>query len=126
LDGEGRRSLYINVRRNFLSPFFLAFDFPTPFTTMGRRSTSNVPAQALTMMNNPLVVQQARQWAERTADAEPSARVETLYEMAFARLPHPEEQAAALAFVAAGDSSLEAWSDLCHVLLNTKEFVFVE
>ena len=56
LDGAGRRSIFINVRRNFLSPMFLAFDFPIPFTTIGRRSVSNVPAQALTLMNNPLVV----------------------------------------------------------------------
>ena len=65
LDGAGRRSVYLNVRRNFLSPLFLAFDYPIPFTTIGRRSISNVPAQALTMLNNPLVIQQSRRWAER-------------------------------------------------------------
>ncbi|MCS6776715.1 MAG: DUF1549 and DUF1553 domain-containing protein, partial [Chthonomonadaceae bacterium] len=37
LDGNGRRSIYIGVRRNFLTPFFLAFDYPVPFSTMGRR-----------------------------------------------------------------------------------------
>jgi hypothetical protein len=52
LDGDGRRSIYLGVRRNFLNPMFLAFDYPIPFTTIGRRSVSNVPAQALTMMNN--------------------------------------------------------------------------
>ncbi len=64
LDGDGRRSLYLNVRRNFLNPMFLAFDTPVPFSTMGRRNVSNVPAQALTLMNDPLVVSQARLWAE--------------------------------------------------------------
>ena len=34
LDGDGRRSIYISVRRNFLSPFMLAFDTPTPFSSM--------------------------------------------------------------------------------------------
>ncbi|MCP4888119.1 MAG: DUF1553 domain-containing protein, partial [Planctomycetaceae bacterium] len=43
LDGDGRRSIYISVRRNFLSPFMLAFDTPTPFSSMGRRNVSNVP-----------------------------------------------------------------------------------
>src|SRR5262249_14703341 len=47
LDGDGRRSIYLQVRRNFLTPMFLAFDYPIPFTTMGKRSVSNVPAQAL-------------------------------------------------------------------------------
>ena len=51
------RSLYLNVRRNFLDPMFLAFDMPVPFSTMGRRNVSNVPAQALTLMNDPLVVE---------------------------------------------------------------------
>ena len=43
LDGDGRRSIYLNVRRNFLNPMFLAFDVPVPFSTMGRRNVSNVP-----------------------------------------------------------------------------------
>ena len=52
LDGLGRRSIYIQVRRNFLTPLFLAFDYPLPVSTMGRRTTSTVPSQALIMMNN--------------------------------------------------------------------------
>ena len=38
LDGDGRRSLYLAVRRNFLSPLLLAFDTPIPFSTVGRRT----------------------------------------------------------------------------------------
>ena len=47
VDGSGRRSVYLSVRRNFLSPFMLAFDAPSPFNAVGRRTTSNVPSQAL-------------------------------------------------------------------------------
>ena len=65
LDGDGRRSIYLSVRRNFLNPMFLAFDTPVPFSTMGRRNVSNVPAQALTLMNDPLVAHLARLWADR-------------------------------------------------------------
>ena len=127
LDGDGRRSLYINVRRNFLTPMFLAFDFPTPFTTMGKRSTSNVPAQALTLMNNPFVVQQARQWADgiARATADPSIRIHRLYQTAFHREPTAEELAAGVAFLDQPDP-VAALRDLAHVLLNVKEFVFVE
>ncbi len=129
LDGNGRRSLYINIRRNFLTPFFLAFDFPTPFTTMGKRSTSNVPAQALTMMNNPLVVQQTSLWVERLPAGEPAARMQALYHAAFARPPTAEETAAALEFLAQqtqATDTAQAWRDLAHVLVNVKEFVFVD
>ncbi len=141
LDGDGRRSIYINVRRNFLTPMFLAFDFPTPFTTMGRRSVSNVPAQGLTLMNNEFVLQQSRLWAERllveTADwngdpAEQRAfRVGKLYEQAFARQPTANEQAVAAEFLDQQAHEYgrpdhpQAWTDLCHVLLNVKEFVYV-
>jgi hypothetical protein len=40
LDGDGRRSIYISIRRNFLSPMMLAFDAPQPFNTIGRRNVS--------------------------------------------------------------------------------------
>jgi hypothetical protein len=137
LDGDGRRSLYISVRRNFLTPLFLAFDYPTPLSTMGRRSVSNVPAQALALMNNPFVVQQAEQWARQTlTDAGEAATcaavVERLYQTAFTRPPTASELAAALLFVKAradapaGRPGVRRWADLCHVLLNLKEFVFVE
>ena len=72
LDGDGRRSVYLGVRRNFLNPMFLAFDTPAPFSCMGRRNVSNVPAQALILLNDPFVIEQARLWAEqRPADARP-------------------------------------------------------
>jgi len=66
LDGEGRRSIYVNARRNFLTPLLLAFDYPVTFTPIGRRGTTAIPAQALTLMNDPLVVGQAQRWAEQT------------------------------------------------------------
>jgi hypothetical protein len=47
LDGDGRRSIYIQVRRNFLTPMFLAFDYPLPVSTIGSRTVSTVPSQAL-------------------------------------------------------------------------------
>ncbi|HEV3444142.1 MAG TPA: PSD1 and planctomycete cytochrome C domain-containing protein [Gemmataceae bacterium] len=133
LDGAGRRSIYLNVRRNFLTPMFLAFDYPIPFTAMGRRSVSNVPAQALALMNNPFVVQQAEKWARRVlADKGKSARqrVADLYVTAFGRPPDDNELAEAMAFLQnpaapAERDNLEAWRDLCHVLFNVKEFIFI-
>ena len=133
LDGDGRRSIYISVRRNFLTPMFLSFDYPIPFTTIGRRSVSTVPAQALTLMNNPFVLQQAGRWAKRELDQPAEGvgeRIRRLYETAFSRPPTPVEMAAALRFLgdarAAGEKDeAEIWTDLCHVLINTKEFIFL-
>ena len=135
LDGNGRRSVYLQVRRNFLNPMFAAFDYPTPFTTIGRRTVSNVPAQALAMLNNPFVLQQSELWAKNVLAAPGvgiADRVRGMYESAFARHPTAAELEAATAFVA--DQSAEhgkpdhprAWADLAHVLFNAKEFIFVE
>jgi mono/diheme cytochrome c family protein len=136
LDGDGRRSVYINARRNFLTPMFVAFDYPTVFTTVGRRSTSTVPAQALTLMNDPFVVQQAGRWAERVLaqrDRTDEQRIADLYLTAFARPPSAEESRDAREFLARqaeryGDNRDDprAWADLCHVLLNAKEFIFFD
>jgi hypothetical protein len=73
LDGNGRRSIYIAVRRNFLSPMMLAFDTPIPFTTIGRRNVSNVPAQALILMNDPFIAEQSRVWARTLLAARPAS-----------------------------------------------------
>ena len=139
VDGDGRRSLYVAVRRNFLSPFMLTFDTPVPFSTMGRRNVSNVPAQALTMMNDPLVVEQARLWAERllneTASQSTGAsdltrdRIRRMYLDAFARYPSEAELAVAVGFVTddrtTDDAPLSRWAELAHALVNTKEFIFL-
>ena len=77
VSGAGRRSIYINVRRNFLTPMLLAFDYPIPFSAIGRRNVSNVPAQALIMLNSPFVVEQARHWAERLCAQNESSTVDS-------------------------------------------------
>ncbi|HQU45976.1 MAG TPA: DUF1553 domain-containing protein, partial [Pirellulales bacterium] len=102
VDGDGRRSIYLSVRRNFLSTFFLAFDYPVPFTAVGRRSVSNVPAQALTLMNSPFVAGEARRWAESVIRGSPptTPRLGALYLAAFGRPPSDAECRQAIAFIA--------------------------
>src|SRR5206468_1711066 len=127
LDGARRRSIYLKVRRNFLNGMFLAFDTPSPFSTVGRRTVSNVPAQALTLMNSPFVVEQARQWAQRIlaqSSQSPEERVRTMYLAAFTRPPTAEELRDALKFLNEQArlyhlslSDLPPWADLGHVLM---------
>jgi len=139
LDGHGRRSIYIAVNRNFLSPFMLAFDVPAPVTTTGKRVTSNVPAQALIMLNNEFVNQQARLWAERLIAAQSSSPNEVLaaaWHQLFGRPATADELTPLLEFTNASEAnakpsdgnrplSLKTLTEVCHVLLNSKEFVFL-
>ena len=110
----------------------LSFDYPIPATTIGRRNVSNVPAQALTMLNNPFVLQQAQLWAKHVLvepNLTPEQRINNLYITAFARPPQPDELAAALQFLREQQKQysdpIKPWNDLCHVLINVKEFIFV-
>jgi Protein of unknown function (DUF1553)/Protein of unknown function (DUF1549)/Planctomycete cytochrome C len=134
LDGNGRRSIYINVRRNFLTPMFLAFDYPTPFTTIGKRSVSNVPAQGLIMMNNEFVIQQAKQWAIKTLKEKSIStefKIRNIYVQAFGRDPNENELNIAKEFLVLpkegwnSEQEIQRWTDFCHVIFNVKEFVFV-
>jgi len=133
LDGNGRRSIYIEGRRNHMEPLLVAFDKPTPFTAIGKRNVSSSPAQPLMMLNNELVHQEAARWAKQLLEddalSEPQ-RVDNAYWQAFGRAPESWEKEAAVAFLAeqrklhSGDA-LAAWKDLAHTLVNVKEFIFI-
>ncbi len=140
LDGAGRRSVYLAVRRNFLSPFLVAFDTPTPFSTVGRRTVSNVPAQALILMNDPFVHAEARRWGERVRERAGTAeqKIDWMYRAAFGRPAEAGELKACLEFLglsteysdrkATGPSAPSAapdWPALAHVLINAKEFIYL-
>jgi hypothetical protein len=137
VDGDGRRSVYLGVRRNFMSPFFLVFDAPLPASTMGRRSRSNVPAQALTLLNDPFIHGEAARWAEAelSLSRSPESRITVLWSAALCREPEPQELADVLDFLREQGErhgltddtwrdDPRPWADLCHVVINLKEFSF--
>ena len=130
---QRRRSVYLTIRRNFLSPFLETFDAPKPFSTLGRRDTTNVPAQSLALLNDPFILELSAQWADSalrdTADAE--ARVRRMFEEALARLPTDAELAGSRAYLAdlAREHGLgndpQVWRDFAQSLFNLKEFIYV-
>lgn len=139
LDGAGRRSVYLEVRRNFLNPMMLAFDTPIPFNAIGRRNVSNVPAQALILMNDPFVLDQATKWAKQIVANTKRSRAEKIEFMVLEALGRPalpeeiklcssylerESQARKLK-PAEADLDEEIWRDLGHVIFNMKSFTFL-
>lgn len=121
VDGAGRRGIYLEVRRNFLSDLLTTFDFPRPNLVTGSRSVTNVPSQSITLLNDPFVHHQARVWAGRIAalPGDDAARIERMHREAFHRAPASGEVERALAFLRGG-ASLE---ELAHALFNMKEFI---
>jgi hypothetical protein len=138
LDGDGRRSIYTEVRRNHLPAMLVAFDKPIPFAALGRRTVSNSPAQPLILLNDPFIHQQAEAWAKRLlrdSGTSSDQRITDAFVVAFSRPPTRHELDAALSFLekqtqqhsAHNDSSAveQAWTDLCHTLMNVKEFIYM-
>jgi hypothetical protein len=123
LDGDGRRSIYIRVQRNFLSPFQLAFDAPIPFSSVGKRQVSNVPAQALILLNDEFVQQQAKLWSEKAATVSGNVedRIATMYLQAFGRPATKSEIETCRAYV----NETGGFKALAHALFNVKEFTYL-
>jgi hypothetical protein len=107
--------------------------------TCERRNITTVPTQALTLLNNEFVLLQAKYFAERvkeTARDDRAEQVRAVYRLAFSREPSRAELERNGAFLRAqadyhrahggeSDVTLGALTDLCHVILNSNEFVYI-
>jgi hypothetical protein len=149
---RNRRSIYIFVRRNTRYPMFETFDMPDTHESCARRNQTTTPLQALTMMNDQLMLQWAEGFAGRVLQATGAnrkAQVELAYRLAYSRPPARDELQMALQFLdrqkgiidqreAAGEklavpgvvpggvakSEAAALVDFCHTLLNSNEFLY--
>jgi hypothetical protein len=139
-----RRSVYIYAKRNLPYPMMQAFDFPDMHESCGCRTQTVIAPQALLLLNSQLVVNAAAKLAERvraeadTADPYPALRV--LWRTTYGRDPSEKELRQASEFLsqqqaalsketeggAAAEAETSAWTDLCHAVLNSNEFLYVE
>jgi hypothetical protein len=122
------RSVYLPVFRNALPEFFEAFDFADSSTVTGSRNASTVAPQALFMMNNPFVLEQAKQAAARLlAENLPddAARLTRAYRLTLGRAPTDGERAVAVKFLAERTPQ-DAWSSLFHALFASADFRYLE
>lgn len=110
-----RRSVYIFVRRNTRYPMMEAFDMPDTHESCARRSNTVTPTQSLELLNNELVLDWARSFATRADNS-----IDRAFELAFQRPPTPEERKLATEYLAKSP-----FVDLCHTLLISNEFMYV-
>jgi hypothetical protein len=137
---QWRRSLYILARRNYHLSLLNTFDQPVVATSCIRRTPAAVVSQSLTMLNDAFVLEQAAHFAERVARTVPGQSPEDqarlAFQLALTRPPNAEElqwcnqmlrQTAEQ--LKKGSSTVDearakALTVLCHILLNTSEFLF--
>ena len=96
-DEKYRRGLYVVIKRGAPYPSFTNFDANARMACRVKRTRSNTPLQALTLMNDPVYVEAAMEFARRVLSERPDARDELRLEHAFllatARKPRPAESA---------------------------------
>ena len=93
---EDCRSVFLPIVRDQVPEALSVFDFPDASLVSGQREESNVPAQALFLLNNEQVVSLARSFARRVErlPGTPADRLAAAFEIALGRRPSPAEQAA--------------------------------
>lgn len=136
-DGDGRRSIYLQVRHNHLVPLLETFDFPRPDRAVLQRNVAIVPQQALALLNDPWIHELAQNWASRLVEiaASDEERIAQMYEALLSRPPGDAEELVALSSLerlrrrvrsgTAAPDEVSIWSHLAHVLFNLTEVQFV-
>ena len=137
---SNHRSVYLMTQRFQKHPFLALFDGPDTNASTGSRTESLLPLQALYLMNDPFVREQAEAFARRMIEqsADPERRVAWAHQIAWGRPARTEEAAKGVEYVRryaeelrrtstpADRVDIEAWSSLARVLLTANEFVFVD
>lgn len=134
------RSVYLMTQRIQRHPYLAIFDGADPSTSTPQRLTSTTPLQALYLLNDAFVHEQAAGLAQRllTDRSTDNARIELGYRLTLGRSPTKEEFNTSLQLVSAVQTRLreasipddqlvpQSWQALCRALCRTNEFVYVD
>ena len=129
LDGSRHRSVYLPVLRDRLPDVLDLFDFAEPSLVTGARETTNVPLQALYLMNSPFIHDRAVSLARRVGAKSGDAKEQVMqaFLLCFSRPPDSEELKLASEFLgqqtkANGEDEPQVLVSFCQALLATAEF----
>jgi hypothetical protein len=136
-----RRSVYLLSRRAYNLSLLTVFDQPLVATNCLRRDESAVPLQSLVMLNDAAIAEGAESFAariERGPAATAAERIRAAFLLALARRPNANEattcgellerqaELCRASGMAPDTAAHQALVQLCHTLLNTSEFLYVE
>lgn len=135
LDGNGRRSIYLQMSIMAPPKFLVDFNLPDLKLPTGRRDVTNVPTQALVLLNEPFIKSAAGRWAVLLVandDTTPEARIRSMFVTALSREPTDLELSRwrqALDDFCDTDvldvlKDQTAWERMAQSFFNTKEFLY--
>ena len=125
LDGSKRRSIYLPVLRDNLPDVLEQFDVANPNLVTGDRDVTNVPLQALYLLNSPFVQDQASALAKRVQLS--ADRVQCAFDLCFGRPPDAKEiELAKDFFRGRSTDDLKVLAAFCQSLLSSAGFRFAD
>jgi hypothetical protein len=140
-EDRNRRSIYVYARRNMRYPLFDAFDLPDMHNSCSRRPTTTTAPQALVLLNSAPATQHAKTWALRLrarCGEDPDRLAEVVFATAWGRQASAAEVRLARQFLhraddrnrtdgmTSADAQVLALAELCHAVLNTNEFAYID
>ena len=137
---NNHRSIYLCLLRHAPPLELSAFDVPDGVKVMGKRHITTQPAHSLYLLNNPMVVNQAKLFARKLldeAEPDPTSRLYWAFGRALQRKPTQDEEQKALELIestrkalASGSvkkkAQIEAWAALCQSLMASNEFRYID
>jgi hypothetical protein len=117
---QWRRGLYVHWQRQFLHPMLRAFDAPTREACTPRRTLSNTPLAALALLNDPVVVEASRVYAQRLladASGDDEAVIARAMREATGRRPRAAEIAVLMRLLDEGKRHYRASPDAARALI---------
>ena len=125
-----RRTMYLMTIRSDRTSFGPLFDAADPTVMVDTRTISTVAPQALFLLNNGFVLDQARGLAGRlkAERGDELGRIDRGYELLFGRLPTEEERLVGRESLElfAKHGKVDPWAAYCHVLLCTNEWLYID
>jgi len=119
-----RRGVYHQSARSVKDDLMGPFDCPDSALPEPKRVSTTTALQALSLLNNAFIIDQASFFAERlrreAGELDVKAQVTLAFRLAFGRTPKDEEVSSAVELIRRHD--LEAF---CRALLNANEFLYV-
>ncbi len=128
---KSRRAIYKKLDRNKIPEMFDVFDFPNPNLVSGVRNASTVPTQALFLLNNAFVINEAKAAAEhiltdKNLDFE--ERLTLAYKTTLGRPPRKNEKSLATKYLQQHNNDSdnpEMWAGIFQSLYACVDFRYI-
>jgi hypothetical protein len=130
-----RRAIYVKQFRNTNETFLHAFDAGSGLKSIAVRNTTTTPTQSLLLINGEYALSRADQLADRLLAAsfkDTASLITFVVRLTWGRDPQPAEAARCVTFLGATMQDSPAklsrllLTDLCHILFNANEFLYLE